>query len=384
MDDRRNSEETQDLRTVRNSDRIARMRREKQLQLRRRRRMKQFLRLLAVVLAVSVPVGVLVSRKRKGSGQEETIQSTSLYSKEFVREYEKPVEGKASPDASPMKAEGLPDGFSGFAETEETQTLVPEGEVVSSYAILVDETTDTIVARREERESVSPASMTKVLTVLVAAEAISDSQLEDTFTITREITDYGFVNDCSVVGFLEGEEVTVRDLFYGTILSSGCDAALGLAMYVAGSQEAFVERMNRKLEELGLADSAHFTNCVGLYDKEHYCSVYDMAIIMKAAIGNELCKEVLSARTYTTTKTVQHPEGIHISNWFIRRIEDKDMGGTVLAAKTGYVTQSGSCAVSYGQFPDGKTYICATADSTTSWRCIYDHVAIYKEYAGRR
>ena len=333
MDDRRNCEETQDLRTARNSDRIARMRREKQLQLRRRRRMKRFLRFLAVILVVSIPVGIVVKRKGKDSGQEEGIQSLSFYSKEIIREYGKSVEGKSSPEASPLKAEGLPEGFSGFAETE---------EVVSSYAILVDETTDTIVARRDERRSVSPASMTKVLTVLVAAEAISDSQLEDTFTITREITDYGFVNDCSVVGFLEGEEVTIRDLFYGTILSSGCDAALGLAMYVDGSQEAFVERMNRKLEELGLADSAHFTNCVGLYDKEHYCSVYDMAIIMKAAIGNELCKAVLSARTYTTTQTVQHPEGIHISNWFIRRIEDKDTGGTVLAAKTGYVTQSGS------------------------------------------
>ena len=73
------------------------------------------------------------------------------------------------------------------------------------------------------------------------------------------------------------ETVPVRELFYGTILSSGADAALGLATYVAGSQEAFVALMNEKLEELGIADTAHFTNCVGLYDEAHKCTVSDMA-----------------------------------------------------------------------------------------------------------
>jgi D-alanyl-D-alanine carboxypeptidase (penicillin-binding protein 5/6) len=104
--------------------------------------------------------------------------------------------------------------------------------------------------------------------------------------------------------------------------------------------------MNEKLEELGIADTAHFTNCIGLYDDNHYCTAYDMAVIMKAAVENELCREVLSAHTYTTSSTEQHPDGITISNWFLRRIEDKDSGGLVLCGKTGFVNQSGSCAVS--------------------------------------
>ena len=107
--------------------------------------------------------------------------------------------------------------------------------------------------------------MTKVLTILVAAEHISEADLDDTFTMTQEITDYAYVNDCSTVGFLDGEKVPVRDLFYGTALHSGGDAAVGLATYVAGSQEAFVDMMNQKLEELGIADSTHFTNCVGAF-----------------------------------------------------------------------------------------------------------------------
>ena len=172
----------------------------------------------------------------------------------------------------------------------------------------------------------------------------------------------------------------VRDLFYGTILPSGGDAAVGLATYVAGSHEAFVQLMNEKLEALGLSDTAHFTNCVGLYDTNHYCTLYDMAVIMKAAIQNELCREVLATKCYTTAPTAEHPEGLTISNWFLRRIEDKETGGEVLGAKTGYVTESGSCAVSYSIANEGTPYICATAGSTSSWRCIYDHVEIYNRY----
>jgi len=95
---------------------------------------------------------------------------------------------------------------------------------------------------------------------------------------------------------------------------------------------------------------------------------------------SEMCKEILNARTYTTSVTTEHPEGITISNWFMRRIEDKDTGGEVMGAKTGYVAQSGNCAVSFQENANGKTYICVTADSTSSWRCIYDHVEIYNSY----
>lgn len=252
------------------------------------------------------------------------------------------------------------------------------GEIVSSNAVLIDLSSDTILAQKAAKTRISPASMTKVLTVLVAAEHVQD--LNDTFTITIDITDYSYVHDCSNTGFAVDETVTVKDLFYGTILPSGADAAVGLATYVAGSQEAFVELMNEKLKELGLSDTAHFTNCVGLYDENHYCTVYDMAVILKAAVDNELCREVLSAHTYTTTPTTEHPEGITISNWFLRRIEDKDTGGEVVCGKTGYVVQSGNCAASYAESGSGKGYLCVTADATSGWKCIYDHVALYKEY----
>lgn len=264
--------------------------------------------------------------------------------------------------------------------TERTVGFPEEGRgVYSTNGVLIDVEAEEILASREPFQRISPASMTKILTLLVAAEHVSD--LQDTFTMTIEITDYSYQHDCSIAGFGVGESVTVEELMYGTILPSGADAAMALAEYVAGSQEAFVELMNQKLEQLGLSDTAHFTNCVGLYDEDHYCTVYDMAKILKAASDNELCRQILSARTYATSVASEdQPEGILLSNWFLRRIEDKDTHGEVLCAKTGFVNQSGSCAASLATDHEGREYICVTTGSTNSWTCIYDHVELYQAF----
>ena len=100
-------------------------------------------------------------------------------------------------------------------------------------------------------------------------------------------------------------------------------------------------------------------------------------MILEAAMDNDFCKEVLSSHCYTTSATEQHPEGIVISNWFLRRIEDKETIGAVVCGKTGYVVQAGSCAASYGESSDGHGYICVTAGSSSSWQCIYDQVTLY-------
>ncbi|MBR1693743.1 MAG: D-alanyl-D-alanine carboxypeptidase [Lachnospiraceae bacterium] len=292
-------------------------------------------------------------------------------------------------DAAVMTANGMikvgeVQFVTGYQAQSTAETIrVPEDEnMQSTHAILIDESSGTIVAQKDAKTIISPASMTKILTVLVAAEHLdSMQQLDEKVTITIEMTDYAYRHDCSAVGFDVDERVPVRDLFYGTILPSGGDAAIALATYIAGSEEKFVEMMNEKLQELGLSDTAHFTNCVGLYDEKHYCSTYDMAMILKAAVENDFCREVLSAHTYNTALTTQHPEGILISNWFLRRIEDKDSGGEVLCAKTGFVNQSGSCAASYEISDSGVPYICVTADAHSSWRCIYDHVTMYSRYA---
>ncbi len=364
-------------------ERRQRMRRERQRRMRRRQMMQRVL-FFVIVGVITVLIAATVKHNKK-AGEAEDAKEQAV---EAVEQPDRPeiekidesirIEDSGEPETEETETEEeLP--VYRFDETENT-VFIDSADVISTNAILVNEDTDTILAAKGASERILPASMTKVLTVLVAAEHIPEEKLDDMFTMTLEITDYAYVNDCSSVGFLDGEKVSVRDLFYGTAMHSGGDAALGLAVYVSGSQEAFVELMNQKLADLGIADSTNFTNCVGLYDENHYSTVYDMAVIMKAAVENEFCRKVMSEHIYTTKPTKEHPDGIEISNWFLRKIEDKDTGGEVLCAKTGYIVQSKNCAVSYEIYAGKTPYICVTAGSTSSWRCIYDHVEIYNRY----
>lgn len=366
------SEEEYYARRARRKQRILRERR-------RRQKRRRFLALCSLILIFGVITVTAVTKAAKNKDEKESSVNETVQQETQQETIIAETVEETAQENTEVKQPVQNTEVYHFTSNENTKSIYSEN-VISTHGILIDESTDTIIASKGAKDRISPASMTKVLTILVAAEQISEEQLKDTFTMTLEITDYSYVNDCSNVGFLDGEKVPVIDLFYGTILPSGGDAAVGLATYVAGSQEAFVELMNEKLEALGLSESAHFTNCVGLYDANHYCTIYDMAVIMKAALQNELCREVLKEKCYTTTPTEQHPEGITISNWFLRRIEDKETGGEVAGAKTGFVNESGSCAVSYQIADNGVPYICVTAGSSSSWRCIYDHVEIYNQY----
>ena len=261
---------------------------------------------------------------------------------------------------------------------------VPAENVVSKHVVLIDMKTGHVVAQRDADSIIYPASMTKVLTVLTASEILNenDADMEDTFEITQDITNFVFSNGCSAVCYDVGEKVPVGELFYGTILPSGGDAALGLAYYSCGSVDEFVDRMNEKVSELGLSSTAHFANPVGIFDENNKCTVKDIAMIMKAALEDVRCYDALSEHKMMTSATPEHPDGIEISNWFLRRIEDRYMPGVVVAAKTGFIKESGNCAVSYFEADDGGQYICVTADSTSSWRAIYDHAVIYNLFCG--
>lgn len=360
-------------------------RRRQMMRIRQEKRRKRRIRVYsllgagaAVMLVAGVGIAGLIGR-----GKERKSQETSAVSGQMNEEGQTPAEElMTEPETEPVTepaAEPAAEKKQYSAKTTaETKTM--NGEVFSNYGIFIDLETDTVLAERNSSAVINPASMTKILTILTAAEALGEERLDEAVTVSKEATEYSFVNECSNAGFEAGETVTVRDLFYGTILPSGGEAAAELAVFTSGSMEKFVSQMNRKAEELGLSDTAHFTNCAGLYDENHHCTVYDMAMILEAALDNPFCREVLSARTYTTSPTTEHPEGLLLSNWFLRRIEDKDTGGEVLSAKTGYVVQSGSCAASYGKSHSGKEFICVTADATSSWRCIYDHVALYQQF----
>ena len=293
--------------------------------------------------------------------------------------HEHPFANTNKPDEDGMIQVGDVKMKAGYTAQTTASTISPPEEISqSTYSILIDETTGDIVSARNAYDRMYPASMTKIMTLLVAVENITD--LDDVVYVSQEAADWSYKNDGSAVNWSVGEKLTVRDLLYGTILSSGADAVYDLAVYVAGDQDTFVQMMNDRVASLGLSETTHFTNAAGFYDDNHYTTPYDMAMIIKAAVENDLCREVMSAHTYTTPITKEHPEGILISNWFLRRIEDKDSGGLVLCAKTGFVSQSGNCAASYMISNSGKPYVCVTGHAHSAWRAIYDHVGLYYNY----
>ena len=264
-----------------------------------------------------------------------------------------------------------------FSRTAATRAPAA-GELTSTNCILVNLQDDSIVLAQGEEERISPASMTKVMTLMVAAEYMDP---DTPVTITDEMIKYCADNGLSAAGFELGKTYTVHDMMYGAILPSGGEAVAALAITGAGSEEDYVGVMNQKLTDSGLSDSAHFTNCAGSYDVNHYCTLTDMAAIMKAALVNDTAREVLTSKVYTIPATEAGKEDLVLSNWFLRKIEEMDCGGTVLAAKTGYVEQAGYCAVSYFISNSGVPYICVTVHSDSDDNCISDHAKIYRTYA---
>lgn len=262
--------------------------------------------------------------------------------------------------------------------TENTKTL--DLELYSENALLIDLESNTVLVQKNADARIYPASMTKVMTVLVAAEHIEN--WDETFTMTQSIIDPLFLADASMAGFVHGEEVSMTELLYGAVLPSGAEATQALAIVTAGSEEAFAALMNEKAQELGLQDT-HFVDASGLHDENHYTTLSDMAIIMQAALDNPHCREVLTSVNHTSPATVQNPEGVAMTNRFLYRIRPQQTGNVdIQAAKTGYTAQAMNCCVSYGIMENGRAAICITAHAWTGDYCIADHLALYGTYCG--
>lgn len=343
-------------------------------------------RLILIAVAIVVVIGIVMlvggaisnARKEKLAAEERARQEAEYQAWLASASLNQVPEVTPEPEnALKPNDYGL---FMGYNLDYDSARAITNPEFVSQYGIIIDAKTGKVLAEKNGRTVVSPASMTKMMTLLVAVEHIPESKLDDKVTVTRDDTDYAYVNDLSSTGYDADEVTTVRDLMYGTILPSGGESSHALACYVAGSEEAFVQLMNEKAAELGLSNT-HFTNVSGFYNENHHSTVGEVALIIKACMENELCRQVMSAHIYTTTPSEQHPEGLEISNWFLRRIEDKYSDGVVFAAKTGYVYDSGNCAASLNQMPSGNEYICVTVNATSAWACIFDHVRLYTEYA---
>ena len=249
----------------------------------------------------------------------------------------------------------------------------------SPHAILLRADSGEVLAEKDADSTIYPASMTKMMTALLAIEANPD--LDTPVTLPEEIFPALQAQNASLAGFQAGETATVRDLLYGAMLPSGAECCEALARQVSGSEEAFVALMNRKAGELGMKHT-HFANCTGLTSPEHYSSAADLAVLLQAALNNETFRTVFTTGQYTSSVTAQHPKGLYMASTLLSRLDGGEVtGGQILGGKTGYTDAAGLCLASLAVV-NGKEYILVTlgapGNHATEQTNIMDAVQVYR------
>ena len=164
-----------------------------------------------------------------------------------------------------------------------------------------------ILGEIDSEGRIYPASMTKMMTVLVAIEELED--LDQEILLTDEIFAGLVEEDATQAGFQPGESVSVRDLLYGAMLPSGAECCRALANAARGLQRGICGADEQKAEKLGM-ENTQFQDTTGLHDPEHYSSVKDMAILLKAGLRNDVFREIITSPVHSTAATNLHPEGI--------------------------------------------------------------------------
>ncbi len=250
----------------------------------------------------------------------------------------------------------------------------------SPHAILIDLDSGKAAAARGSQDRIYPASLTKIMTALLAVEETDD--LDETVTLSSRIFPKLYAQEASMAGFQPGEHVQLRDLLYGILLPSGAECCLAFAERISGSEEAFVKRMNEKAKELGM-DNTHFCNSTGLHDGNHYSTVEDMAVLLTHALKNADFREAFTSSQHSTLPSNLHPDGFTFySTMFEYMSSAKVTGGEILGGKTGYTEEAGLCLASLASI-NGKEYILVTAkaDGThdTEQFHILDAVNVYNQ-----
>ncbi len=174
----------------------------------------------------------------------------------------------------------------------------------SSYALLVNRKTGEIVAQKDADRVFQPASLTKVMTLIVACENLTEEDLERKLALTQEVTNYvtsGSYKDSSVSLIDQdkylNDEFLIRDLLYGIGVESAADCTYMIAKEISGSEEAFVKLMNQKASELGLTDT-HFDNAIGHESENNYTTAREMTVIMMYALQCDLIEDILSVESH--------------------------------------------------------------------------------------
>lgn len=246
-------------------------------------------------------------------------------------------------------------GFFSFpiiGQTEETLQISAE------QAILMDEETGEVLFEKDSHEQTEIASITKIMTALVA---IRYGDLQDKVRVSRKAA---FTTGSSI--YLEtNEKMTLEDLLYGLMLRSGNDAAVAIAEHVGGSEEGFVYLMNETASYIGMTDT-HFMNAHGLDEEEHYSTAYDMALLMRQAMKNDTFQDITGEKSYQSKNRTYPWQN---KNKLLTNYYEPCTGG-----KTGYTRTAGRTLVSAAE-KSGFSFVAVTLNAPDDWN---DHLHMYE------
>ena len=299
--------------------------------------------------------------------------------------------GGESPVVKPLP--GMPDLPANSIPQESTSLYRPVDsssvktiEGISSKAALVANIDTGIVTyANSPDERVQIASMTKIMTLVVACDYLEGKarlgeEVDLIYSDRLKSYNKAFLTEPGGEGAVSSEKVYVIDLLYGLILQSGADAAYGLAEHFAGSEEAFVVKMNEKAAALGMTNT-HFTNCVGKDDGgKNYSSMRDVATMFTYALRNPLCENIITTKQWKCVGN--YKKGSIIKSLVLTTVAGK--GGpkfgsvTVLGGKSGLENMSGYCLVSVCRNASGERFAVVTMGHSNS--SYTDSIYIYQNY----
>ncbi|HLR15048.1 MAG TPA: D-alanyl-D-alanine carboxypeptidase family protein [Bacillota bacterium] len=239
--------------------------------------------------------------------------------------------------------------------------FIPTGQasigVSAENAILMDQNTGEILFEKNIHEKQSIASITKIMTAIIAIESF---QMDEMVTSSR----HAIHTEGSSIYLEEGERMLMEDLVYGLMLRSGNDAAIAIAEHIGGSEEGFTYLMNEKASWLGMTNT-NFTNPHGLENDDHYSTAYDMAILMQYAMNDPLFRKI-SGTTMHTAKTRTY--GWKNKNKLLTHLYKPSTGG-----KTGFTKKAGRTLLSTATH-GGDELIVVTLNAPDDWN---DHISLY-------
>ena len=220
--------------------------------------------------------------------------------------------------------------FIPLVKAEETEDLAPNAK----SAIMIEASTGEILFQKNKDEKLAPASMTKMMSMLLIMEEIENGNLKwnEMITTSEKASSMGG----SQIFLKVGEKMTVEDLLKGVAIASGNDAVVALAERVSGSEEQFVKRMNTRAKDLGLKNT-NFINATGLTADNHYSSAYDMSLIAKELVKHEKILEFTSTYEDYLRKDTKSPFWLVNTNRLVRFKEGVD------GLKTGFTDEAGYC-----------------------------------------